>query len=59
MGATVAKHVNYMVVGKDPDKLSMVTIWVIDLDTKRGRAAGRGRDCQFQQSGGSKYFYLF
>jgi len=50
MGATVAKHVNYMVVGKDPDKLSMVTIWVIDLDTKRGRAAGRGRDCQFQQS---------
>ena len=54
MGATVAKHVNYMVVGKDPDKLSMVTIWVVsDLDTKRGRAAGRGRDCQVQQSGGS------
>ena len=40
MGATVSKHLNYMVVGKDPDKLRMVTIWVVaDLDSKRGRTA--------------------
>ena len=36
----MSKHLNYMVVGKDPDKLRMVTIWVVaDLDSKRGRTA--------------------
>jgi len=41
--ATVAKHLNYMVGGKDPEKLRMVTIWVVaDLDTERGRAVRQG-----------------
>ena len=50
MGATVAKHLNYIVGGKDPDKLRMVTIWVVaDLDTelsREGQGQGRVRDCK-------------